>query len=621
MPTSNELNNGFKIGDWEILPARGVFRFGEREERPSPIVLKVLLALARRDGDLATKDELIEEAWNGIIVGDDSISQAVSQLRSVLGDAARHPDYIETLSKRGYRLIKKVELLNQAQPQLKQDHSGDFNLDRGKLLAVAAAIIVTALIWIFTPRSVQSIGILPVENQCDDTSKQYVASGLQAELVRSLHQVPAITVKQGRVSYPDLEVGDVAKILDVDAVLFAELQCNGDTLKISYRVARAFDEKIVSAGDATDSAADIFLLQHRVANLVRDDLFGESPRELVSASGNPDTNAYDRYMRGLYLLERRGRGQPENLPAAIELLEESVEIDPGFGPAYLSLATAYALLPDYHNAPLREAHAKAIEVVKRGVEVDPDIADAAAAIYGFVYHKQRRWTLAEQAYLQATTARVVDSNAFNWYSLMLAGVGRRDDALDQVLEGRRIDPSSALINSRIGMVYTWLGNSSKASEYFERADALGASGEAHMFGKSLVLLRTGQLEEAASQFGAGVSLAGGSTEWIGPLFNGLEDPSKRETALAAIEKAFTDPQMDPRFQVIARAVLGDNDGALRIALELAESGQFYEMDFLFLEELESLRQSPGFNELMDKLGIRQYWDENECELLNDEVRC
>ena len=59
----------------------------------------------------------------------------------------------------------------------------------------------------------------------------------------------------------------------------------------------------------------------------------------------------------------------------------------------------------------------------------------------------------------------------------------------------------------------------------------------------------------------------------------------------------------------------------RLALELAESGQFYEMDFLFLEELESLRQSPGFSELMDKLGIRQYWDENECELLNDEVRC
>jgi tetratricopeptide (TPR) repeat protein len=204
---------------------------------------------------------------------------------------------------------------------------------------------------------------------------------------------------------------------------------------------------------------------------------------------------------------------------------------------------------------------------------------------------------------------------------MLAGVGRLDDALDQVLKARGIDPSSATINTRIGMVYTWLGNSAKASEFFERADALGASGETHMFGKTLVLVRSGELDEAARQFGAGVSLAGGNTDWIGPVFDALQDSSKRDTALAAIETAFADPQMDPRFQVIARAVLGDDDGALRVALELAESGQFYEMDFLFLEELESLRQSTGFEKLMVKLGVRQYWDENECVWSKDKVRC
>jgi hypothetical protein len=118
-----------------------------------------------------------------------------------------------------------------------------------------------------------------------------------------------------------------------------------------------------------------------------------------------------------------------------------------------------------------------------------------------------------------------------------------------------------------------------------------------------------------------VSLAGGNTDWIGPVFDALQDSSKRDTALAAIETAFADPQMDPRFQVIARAVLGDDDGALRVALELAESGQFYEMDFLFLEELESLRQSTGFEKLMVKLGVRQYWDENECVWSKDKVRC
>ena len=61
MPTEAELHKGFKIGDWEILPARGVFRREDQEESPEPLVFGVLLALAKRDGDLVTRDELIDE--------------------------------------------------------------------------------------------------------------------------------------------------------------------------------------------------------------------------------------------------------------------------------------------------------------------------------------------------------------------------------------------------------------------------------------------------------------------------------------------------------------------------------------------------------------------------------
>ena len=59
MPTNEELQDGFKIGDWEVLPAQGVLRCGDREETPEPLVFKLLMALATRDGNVASKDDLV----------------------------------------------------------------------------------------------------------------------------------------------------------------------------------------------------------------------------------------------------------------------------------------------------------------------------------------------------------------------------------------------------------------------------------------------------------------------------------------------------------------------------------------------------------------------------------
>ena len=73
MPTILELEKGLSLGEREVLPKKGVLRRGDEEVRPEPKVLLVLLVLAKRDGDLVTKNELIEEAWDGRAFGDEPI--------------------------------------------------------------------------------------------------------------------------------------------------------------------------------------------------------------------------------------------------------------------------------------------------------------------------------------------------------------------------------------------------------------------------------------------------------------------------------------------------------------------------------------------------------------------
>ena len=97
-------------------------RRGDEEQRPEPLVLRVLLALARRDGELVTRDELIDEIWDGRPIGDEPINRCLSQLRGHLGDKQRPHRYIETLTKRGYRLAERVSLMqpepSPAEPQM-----------------------------------------------------------------------------------------------------------------------------------------------------------------------------------------------------------------------------------------------------------------------------------------------------------------------------------------------------------------------------------------------------------------------------------------------------------------------------------------------------------------------
>jgi len=624
MPTAEELNKGFEIGDWEILPARGVFRRKDQEENPEPLVFGVLLALAKRDGDLVTRDELIDELWGGRATSDEPINRSLSQLRRHLGDQNRPHQYIETLTRRGYRLKQEVRLkepsLSAAAVPLAATRPS-----RARLWTIIAAVIAVALLAESyldrspPDRDVRSIGVLPFNNSSGNDGDAYLVSGFKEELVQTLQNIQEFSIKNGQIAYPDLEVTGIAGILDVDAVLSGSVQRVGDALKISYQLDDGRSGNNILADSINGRVEDIFVLQEELALAVRNDLLGESPQQLASLRQPANFEALDSFLRGRHTFELRGDGS--KFEDAMELFRETIELDPNFGPAYLQLATAYALLPVYRQAPLEESNELAISTVEQGIAVDPSIADAAGAIFGYVYYTQRKWIDSEQAYVRATRAGVVDPNSFNWYSVMLASVGRIDDSLEQALAGLEIYPASVTINSRVAIAYTWLGDSARAAEFFDRANRLGANWSTHVFAYALLLTREGRMEEAQNLMLAGVSMVGGATDWIQPLLDSLGEPTKREAALDAVELASANQQLAPLLEVFARTLLGDVDGAMSVARLLEQPGEVFPMEVLFIPEFQVLRQQPGFLDLMENLGVQEYWDTQGCIWQSAAVHC
>jgi DNA-binding winged helix-turn-helix (wHTH) protein/TolB-like protein len=619
MPTKEDLFEGFTLGEWEVLPNHGVLRRGHQEERPEPKVFAVLLSLALRDGNLVTRDDLVKEVWDGRPTSDEPINRCLSQLRGHLDDRARPHQYVETLQRRGYRLMKPVELNKEREPDAtdRAPRSGS----SVRLWGVVAAIVVlgflaTIALTMREPgreTGVHSIAILPIENLSGDPANQYIVDGIKNVLARRLSEIPELVIKNTRVRY-DAEPSKIAELLEVDTVLSGAVQMQDSALKITYLVSRGSDNVTVGSGEVDGNLSDIFALQERLANEVRSELTGSTVPEGPEPY-TPDPAAYNSYLHGLYALDHRGEGK--YLETAIELFQESITLDENYGPAYLSLATAYALLPYYRNLPVLETDRAAIQTVERGIEVDSSIEDAAAAIYGSYLHQKKEWSLAESAYRRAISASLVDSTAFNWYSRMLSSVGRLDDALIQALAAESIDPVNAVVNSRVAIAYTWLGNSDKAHEFFRRANRLGEKGYIHSLAYALLLIRDRRTDDAMEIAVKAARMAGRSTDWIRPVFAAFSDTTLATQALQLLDQA----DLEPEVVVTARTMLGDVDGAMAEARKLEKPGEWFQMDLLFAPELQALRDHPEFMPLLDRLGVVGYWREAGCIFDGKKANC
>ena len=621
MPTTQELNGGFSLGDWEVLPAKGILRCKGEEVHPEPKVLEVLLALARRDGDLVTKDELIAEVWDGKAFSDEPILRCISLLRGHFNDKKPFT-IIETLPRRGYRLLQPVVLLG------KPDSPAEITAPGVHLWKSVAAVIaigfvaIAAYTWFGADAGPEprSLAILQIENLSGNPENQYIVDGIKNTLAPRLSEIPNFTIKNIILPY-DEEMSEVARRFKVEFLLTGHVQLQGDTLKISYQITRGENGVTIGGGDVVGRLDSLFELQEQLANEVRDDLDGGESPQLITRR-QPDSAAYNSYMRGMYMLELRF--DKDNLVKAIELFEECIRLDERYGPAYLALASAYALAHDYYGAPFDEMNALALATIEEGVAVDPTIEDASWAIHGRFFHQQKEWKKSERAYLRAINAQVVDSNAFSWYSRMLASTGRLEKARDVVLAAEKIDPDNAMVNSRIAMAQTWFGDDAAADEYFRHANDLGATGAIHKMSQVLLLWRTGRADEAEDLSVIAMEQAERPTFWVEPVYEALadlSDTSKRNAALVTLDKAWANRQVIPDVVLIARTLLNDLDGAMEIAELLVGKGEAFSTEMIFIPELAPLRKHPRFMPLLERLGIVAYWDELGCTWDGDRVTC
>ena len=102
------MTNGFRLGDWLVQPDQCRISTADRTVQLRAKVMDLLTYLAARPGEVVSKERLLDDLWGSQAVSESALTRTVTELRQALGDSADAPHLLETIPKRGYRLIGSV---------------------------------------------------------------------------------------------------------------------------------------------------------------------------------------------------------------------------------------------------------------------------------------------------------------------------------------------------------------------------------------------------------------------------------------------------------------------------------------------------------------------------------
>ncbi|MFQ5741865.1 MAG: winged helix-turn-helix domain-containing protein, partial [Acidobacteriota bacterium] len=102
------MNRDFRVGSWLVQPQLNLITLDEQSHQIEPKVMEVLVYLAEHAGEVLSKDRIIQAVWADTFVTDEALWHCISELRRVFEDDPKNPRFIQTVTKKGYRLIAEV---------------------------------------------------------------------------------------------------------------------------------------------------------------------------------------------------------------------------------------------------------------------------------------------------------------------------------------------------------------------------------------------------------------------------------------------------------------------------------------------------------------------------------
>ncbi len=563
------MGGSFRVGEWAVEPETCRIIQGAAEQHLRPMLMDLLVLLAENAGQVVTKEQILDRLWQGRFVSESALTRNAAELRHALGDSERSPRYLETITKRGYRLIAAVQAGSPAPPRL---------------------------------------AVLPFDNLSRDPEEDYFADGMADAVITELGRIAGLRVisRQSVLRFKGTAKGlaEIARELKVDTVVEGSALLAGRRVRITAQLIQVEPEQHLWAQSYECDLGDILAVQGQVARAIAEAVHAAlTPQDLARLSRAPRVNseAHLAYLKGRY---HGDKWTQEGIQKAFAYLQQAIATDPSYAPAYASLATYLGVLGFWGHLPIREAYQKARDAVLRALELDESLGEGHAVLAFIKWHLD--WDLAgcEEGLRRAIGLNPSSEFARMAYAVFLNIVRRdRESGLVQARLALELDPLSLNTNFGFGWWLLYAGEPEQAIEQARKTlelypDALHAHSilgwafvARSMHGEAMAAF-----EKAVTMSRDALSLAS-----LGHAFGRAGQRHAAEAVLAELLERRTREHVPELVLAMVHAGLGDLDGAFE-SLEKCFAERDARLFWLPVDPcFAPLRSDPRYVDLIQRL--------------------
>ncbi len=484
------------------------------------------------------------------------------------------------------------------------------------VLLVGLFIAIAAGIWFWRSKTgtaqIDSIAVLPLVNTSGDPNNDYLSDGISEGVMHSLSQLPQLRVMARTSSFhyrgADIDPQKVGRDLKVRAVLTGTLAKQGDVLRVEAELVDAKNGAELWGEKFDRQVSDVSTIEEQIANDISDGLrlrlTGEEKKRLTRGSTR-NAEAYQLYLNGRFHWNKRTE---EELNKAIGYFNQSIEKDPNYALAYVGLADAYLVLPEYGSMAPSVAAPRTKEALTKALEIDPDLAEAHASLGLMKQNFEWDWVGAEKEFRRATELNSNYPTAHHWFGLFLCQMKRNDEGIREGRLAQTLDPLSPIINTSLGVTLMSAGEYGSGFELLKRTFELAPTfPEPHLWVSKAYGSR-GLYPEAISEAQQAATYSGRAPRYVAGVGDALAAAGKRAEARSIIDELVRSSKsghVSPFYIAEVYSTLGERDQAFE-GLEKAYQLRDDELVWILIDpSFDNIRSDPRYADLLRRMGLPQ----------------